>query len=97
MGGTNPCRRRGGQTGNQNAFRHGQQSQSAIVARKLSTARIKALSHVMQSWGPAPHERRYRISCLRRSQIVLLAELDPELLCLVPRQFLALGAEFDSD
>lgn len=72
-------RHRGGQPGNRNAFRHGNWSAAAIVARKLSVARIKALAKVAQAHGLLTTTDRFRISALRPDQWALLRGHDPEL------------------
>ena len=86
---TAPSRCRGAQLGNQNALRHGRRSGATITARKLSTARVKALAHVVHAYGLADDPTRYRIASLRRGQVELLSESDPQLLALVPPEFLA--------
>lgn len=83
-GGTNPCRHRGAQPGNQNAHRHGRRSKAAIIARKLSVARVKALAHVIHAYDLAGDPTRYRIASLRPDQVELLSRHDPQLLALVP-------------
>ena len=85
---TAPSRCRGAQLGNQNALRHGRRSGATITARKLSTARVKALAHVVHAYGLAVDPTRYRISPLRPDQVVLLSWLDPRLLALVPVGYL---------
>ena len=81
---TLPSRCRGAQLGNQNALRHGRRSGATITARKLSTARVKALAHVIHAYGLAVDLERYRISPLRSDQVELLSRRDPQLLALVP-------------
>lgn len=76
---TNQSRRRGGQPGNRNAVKHGRRSARAILARKLSRARLKGAVHV----GLAC--RLFNPSCLpkprsmRADQLRLLQAYDPEL------------------
>ena len=79
-----PRRRRGAQPGNQNALRHGQRSGATVIARKVTTARVKALLHVVHAYGLAVDPARYRISPLRPDQVELLSRRDPQLLALVP-------------
>lgn len=84
-----PRRSRGGQPGNQNALRHGRRSGATIMAHKLSTARVKALAHVVHGYGLAVDPARHRIASLRPGQVELLSQSDPQLLALVPPEFLA--------
>jgi hypothetical protein len=77
-----PRRKRGGQPGNKNAWRHGKRSGAATVSRKFSTARIKALAHVMHRHGllpPDDDQFRFRVRPARDDQIALLWRLDPDL------------------
>jgi hypothetical protein len=81
IGDKGPRRKRGGQPGNKNAWRHGNRSGAATVSRKFSTARIKALAHVARQHGllPADDRFRFRVRPVRRDQTELLWRLDPEL------------------
>lgn len=75
-------RDRVGQPGNKNAWRHGERSAVATIRRRLSTARIKALAHVMHRHGMLPADNelfRFRVRPVRRDQLDLLRRLDPEL------------------
>jgi len=92
-----PSRRRGAQPGNQNALRHGQRSQAAIISRKLSTARVKALAHVVHGYGLAVDPARHRITALRPDQVELLSQRDPRLLALVPPRSLCQTATLATD
>jgi hypothetical protein len=72
-------RRRGAQPGNKNAYRHGCRSAQAVLARKLSRARLKGAVHL----GLA--SSLFSPSCLpkprpmRPDQMRLLRAYDPEL------------------
>jgi hypothetical protein len=73
-------RSRGAQPGNMNALRHGRRSKAAITARKLGTARLKALAHAVVGLGLLREKHRYRIRKLRPDQLQLLERFDTELL-----------------
>jgi hypothetical protein len=76
-----PRRKRGGQPGNANAWRHGNRSAAASISRKFSTARIRALAHLAHRHGllPANDQFRFRTRPARLDQIDLLWRFDPEL------------------
>lgn len=81
-------RKRGAQPGNRNAQRHGRRSAAAITARKLSTARLKALAHVAHAYDLLKTDDRFRISPIRPDQWDLLWLHDPQLTLLLgaPRE-----------
>lgn len=72
-------RKRGGQPGNRNAWKHGRWSRAAIRSGKLSTARVKALAHAAHSLGMLTDAQRHRVTPLRLDQIGLIHSADPEL------------------
>lgn len=72
-------RRRGGQPGNRNAWKHGTRSGVAIVRLKLTVARLKALAHIARRHGILVGNERFRVRAVRRDQIGLLREYDPEM------------------
>jgi hypothetical protein len=61
------ARRRGGQPGNKTALRHGRCSAAAVMSRKESVARLKALAHVIRANEMWNDPSRHRISPLRRA------------------------------
>ena len=75
-------RKRGGQPGNKNAWRHGKRSATATLRRRLSVARLKGLAHVMHGHGllpPDDDQFRFRVRPVRDDQMELLWMYDPEL------------------
>jgi hypothetical protein len=78
-----PPKRRGGQPGNRNAFKHGRHSVAALLRRALSVARIKALAIFANQSGMLKDTSRFRVSPLRPDQVTILAMNDPDLLALL--------------
>src|SRR5882672_2751678 len=78
IGDATPLRGRGGQPGNRNALRHGERSAAAILAGKLSVARVKALSYAVVALDMLRKKHRNRISPPRPDQIEMLRCRAPE-------------------
>lgn len=68
-----------------------------IITRKVSTARLKALAHVVRAYGFADDPTRNRIASLRLDQAELLARFDPRLLALVPLRYQSSRRALTSD
>lgn len=69
----NEARKRGGQPGNQNAFKHGQRTREVERQRKLAYASIKVLQHLLIAQAMIPREEgRLRPRPLRQDQMHLL-------------------------
>lgn len=80
---TNEPRKRGGQPGNRNAFKHGLRTREAERNRKLGHATIKVLQHLLIAQGMIPRaEGRLRPRPIRQDQMALLREADPLLAAL---------------
>ena len=77
----NQKRQPGGQPGNQNAFKHGQYSALAEQSRKLTAAQMKALVHLGNSINLFGDKYKPRARGMRRDQLELLLEQDPQLWC----------------
>ena len=72
-------RLRGAQPGNTNAWKHGRRSHKAELYRKLTCARLKLASHILQAHAEAegrPFQSHARP--MRRDQLDLLQREDPE-------------------
>jgi len=77
----NKRRQRGAQPGNRNAWKHGQYSAQVKLSRKLTAARLKALVHVGNSIDLFGKKYKPCVRAMRRDQLELLLEHDPQLWC----------------
>ena len=80
---TNESRARGAQPGNQNAYKHGRRSAQAILARKLSRARLKGAIHLGLACSLFNPSCQPRPRPMRPDQLRLLRAYDPELAALL--------------
>jgi hypothetical protein len=81
---SNEPRKRCCQVRNQNARKHGRRTAQAQRQRKLASATVEALQHLLVAEGMVPRsEGRIRPCPIRPDQMALLIKAEPELAALV--------------
>jgi hypothetical protein len=87
-------RSRGGQPGNQNAWKHGERSRQQQIANKTATAMLKGLAIIGRHLKMFDDSRSVRRKPLRPDQMELIEMANPRLAATILRHGLYLPARY---